>query len=91
MNIKTIHTLIKVLLILSLLVLSGCVNVPGLNHDPSAWGFKKLKPGTSIDRNKLSYRNIKVNFHDLNKMLKKDFEKLNNGSQYNLDQNLEKY
>ena len=76
MNIKTIHTLIKVLLILSLLVLSGCVNVPGLNNDPSAWGFKKLKPDAPIDYNKLSHKNITIEFHNINEMPIKDFEKI---------------
>jgi len=91
MNTKTIRTLIKVSLILFLFVLSSCSGLPGLNKDPSARGFKKLKPDTSVDRNKLSYRNINVNFYNLNQMLIKDFENLNNGSQYNLDQNSEKY
>ena len=87
MNIKTIHTLIKVLLILSLLVLSGCVNVPGLNNDPSAWGFKKLKPNAPIDYNKLSHKNINIEFHDINKMPIKDFEKLYTAVQNNYNKN----
>ena len=52
MNTKIIRTLIKVSLILSLFVLNGCSGLPGLNKDPSARGFKKLKPDTSVDRNK---------------------------------------
>ena len=87
MNIKIIHTLIKVLLILSLLVLSGCVSVPGLNNDPSAWGFKKLKPNAPIDYNKLSHKNINIEFHDINKMPIKDFEKLYTASQNNYNKN----
>ena len=87
MNIKTIHTLIKVLLILSLLVLSGCVNVPGLNNDPSAWGFKKLKPNAPIDYNKLSHKNINIEFHDINKMPIKDFEKLHAVGQNDYNKN----
>ena len=91
MNIKIIHTLIKVSLILSLFVLGGCSGLPGLNKDPNARGFKKLKTDTPIDHNKLSYRNINVNFYDLNKMQIKDFENLNNGSQYNPNKNSAKY
>ena len=67
--------------------ISSCYSAPGINNDPNKAGFapakrlsKNLYSQSPVDVQNLSYKNINVELHDVNKMLVQVMNNLNENS-----------